>query len=300
MFCLNLLSYRLFILYFCIFSYTCSSDYIIIISDVDEIPSLEQVEALPGELEEKNVVSLPMVVSYQYVNLLDRGGKAFWRKAKALQSDYRSFSVRLDSAPSVGGSPGQHFRYLAHQVPQLAQKHRDFAHAELDVPEPIIAEIYSIANEYDVAPLPLIDHPGAGLLTSVGVSEMSAPAKFIAKSEPRLYKEEIKKELFVTRIAASHQISKLYAQKPDGIQFAGRENKSWAMVLSGLSFQVLAHLGFMTIWRAVRRIILNRRPLPRQRLVHFLRGVNLFGDWEIQKYSELGNLQVMCRSWTES
>lgn len=269
---------------------------IIMISDIDEIPSREQVSSLNSELETRKVVSLPMVVSYGYVNLVDRGGKAFWRKAKAFQSEYRSFSIRLDFAPSVTGPPGQHFRYLALRAPGLAQKHGDYAHEELDIAKPLLAEVLSLAAQFDVAPLPLVNQPGAGLLTDVHRKGMTGPAEFILKTEPNLVREVFHRQPFLTRIVASQRISNIYAHGASNFQSRCGEKKDWILAISSLFFQVAAHLGLTRFLAVLRRVVVVRRPFPGQRFIDFLRGVSIFGDWEIQKHDELENATVMYRA----
>ena len=264
---------------------------IILISDIDEVPSRAQVVQLPSVVEPSGKATLPMVTSYRRANWLADGGRPRWRKAKAFTAESFDPALRFRRAPLVTAQPGQHFRYLGFSSERAVLKHQSFAHREFDVPRELQAEAWRLADSYLLANVPSIGHRGAGLLIASGRKSLSDPARFLVHSRPDLFEARDSIAPVRERLVASLVVSRLFAARN------GKDTRRWpttslTQFMVALLAQLGSFIGLRVLFRVIRRLVQGSPSRPGGRtLVDAMRGVNLFGDWKVSS-TELRAFQV--------
>lgn len=268
-------------------------DSVILISDIDEIPSRAQVTQVRNGLGPSGKATLPMVTSYRRANWLADAGRASWKKAKAFTAKGYDPALRFRQAPLVDAQPGQHFRYLGFSLERAILKHQSFAHHELDKPRDLQAEAWGLADSYLLANVPSIGFRGAGLLVVSDKDSLSGPAQFLIHSRPDLLGTPTANAPFRRRMVASLLVSRLFAPPKSGSIRRWRTTSLTPFVIAILA-QVGAFMGLGALLRVMRRVfggIRATRPSGRTSL-DLIRGVNHFGDWGISS-KELSTFQVV-------
>lgn len=138
-------------------------DAVVILSDLDEIPSLEQMRGL-AENNRMGPRTIPMQMSYRRANWVVSQFPT-WRKAKVFSAKKYQTGLRLKAFPPIFGTPGVHFSYLGMDARDIAKKYSEFAHAEYDNPELSSDFLVNLSDTYAISHLGHFFKYGAGLLS---------------------------------------------------------------------------------------------------------------------------------------
>jgi Glycosyltransferase family 17 len=135
-----------------------------ILSDLDEIPSREQVKRFL-ELSGSYHFSTPTTYRYANWHLVDE--HATWKLGVMGNSEIseRKNGGRLDKLPTLDALDcGLHFSYLNHDSIGMEKKLRSFAHQELAFPEMYSSNLLQFSNAYQIDHLGRFNRKGNGLL----------------------------------------------------------------------------------------------------------------------------------------
>lgn len=123
-------------------NYVKDSD-LVLISDLDEIPSREAIKILDASIEENDMISLSMLFHYYYMNCQNTGFERFWNGTVAVRGkgfklsspqNFRDLRNHLQHLPNAG----YHFSFLG-GVEKIRTKIQSFAHTEFNRPD-IVSE----------------------------------------------------------------------------------------------------------------------------------------------------------------
>lgn len=194
--------------------YTNFPDTFFILSDVDEIPSLNQVR-----------FSLEMKENFHFVT------PTVYRKANwALVDSHRYWSRGVmghtsKPLPPNGGrfSPmpvidleenGIHLSYVRTNSSKIVSKLESFAHTELDIDYLKSKELLDFSDNFLVDHLGRFDNPGFGLLKSIQQSELSTIQNRLLELNEKLFDFRKIKHKLPARIFASMVITFLIKFRP--------------------------------------------------------------------------------------
>ena len=145
-------------------------DFAILFSDIDEVPSQEQIKSAVRMLKKHDLVSFPLTVSYRYPNWVSREK---WRKAKLFLGMKSRPGIRYLPGRPAKGEPGLHFRYLGFGAHEIARKHAMFSHQELDISELGSTEILEACDDFHISNLPRFQFGECGLLQPRGKESLT-------------------------------------------------------------------------------------------------------------------------------
>lgn len=141
------------------------------LSDLDEIPSLEQVSTW-SESQLDQPLTVPMKMAYRRGNWR-LGPKLGWTKAKVLPASMYRANLRLSRLPATRGAEGLHLSYLNATTERLLRKLEDFAHEEFDLQLFANHELLSIADKFGLDHLGRFVSRTGGLLHNEGLDELN-------------------------------------------------------------------------------------------------------------------------------
>jgi hypothetical protein len=255
-------------------------DEILLLSDIDELPSREQLEGAVAIASAGKIVTAPLRTSYRFVNWVARDD---WRNAKVFRADRARPGLRFLPGHSVPGEKGVHLRYMGYGNQRLAFKHGSFAHGELDGPQFSAPELLRWCDFLALSQLPRFERGDRGTLECLAPSELNSVQKSFYSSRPeslRLY-EPI--HSLLRREVAYFWICQ-WARRPSSEPL----DRLMANALSGWSRHVFLAIGAILFQRtgipklsrvAGRLLSWPFSPsVPGRKLIHILRGVYGFGD----------------------
>lgn len=157
-------------------------DDLIVLSDIDEIPSIDQLAFANGLNPSKRILSLPLVVSHRRVNWKS---SEYWGAAKAFIGRNASPGIRFYPAKRGLGVAGAHLKYMGFRQPEIRRKHADFAHDEFDSVIGTSPEVVEICDAYRLAYPPRLGGTGRiGLLTVLENEGLGPVEKAYANFRP--------------------------------------------------------------------------------------------------------------------
>ena len=156
--------------------YVCENhrDDIVLFSDVDEIPSKEQVRTLIELGDSLRIRSVPTQVCLRKANWIEywpNQWKGKW--GNGLLGKYWVPRIRRGKYPFVGGEPGVHLSYVGMDSSDVRKKYRSFSHGELDREELSSESFLSFADDFHISHIGRALEPGAGLLTVVEPEDLT-------------------------------------------------------------------------------------------------------------------------------
>ena len=163
----------------------------IIFTDVDEIPSREQVLAIRDLIHEQDFLTYGINMSqyYKYVNW--RLGGAFEKSnaAKTFIASSPPDPTLLRALNAFNDVPGEgaHLSYLGMNSKDVSKKFDDFSHSELSGQERIELFISWMQNNYGIDHIGRYFFEGNGLLRILNATELPGPSRFFMKMHPELY-----------------------------------------------------------------------------------------------------------------
>jgi hypothetical protein len=224
----------------------------IVFTDLDEIPSLEQMRLisqldLDGSLQ---IFSIPMHTYYRYANWQLVGKNENSYVAKTFNSSFTPFfDMRFSNKfPKLLGK-GSHLSYLAMTAEQITNKFEAFSHSELSGFRDLEDFFTRISDFYFIDHIGRFDDKGRGLIRVLNENQVNDICEYLAKTDSKFFRGGITPPTF-KRLMASAVVTYLRkkkdAQKNLFHKFVDKsveKNKEHIGTFSGLV--ILIHAFFM-------------------------------------------------------
>jgi hypothetical protein len=189
----------------------------ILFCDVDEIPSINQV--LEVKELTRGVFSIPMKMTYIFVNGVVRRSEKAWSYAKAISSD-ALLNANLDlgrvremNVTELNSTNwGCHLSYFLHGGEEIDRKFKSFSHNEYDFKAANNLKLMEIASKYAISPLGNFREKGYGLLKVEDQSKFNDVQLFAAGQFPNSIKKS-SPAIQIIRMYYSHQITRYQKSK---------------------------------------------------------------------------------------
>jgi hypothetical protein len=164
----------------------------VIFSDLDEIPSLEQMKViskldLDGSVE---TFSIPMQTYYRYANWHLVGPGETWNAAKTFNSSFapavseiRSFN-KFINLPEIGS----HLSYLAMTAQEITNKFESFSHSELSGFGNIEDIITGISDFYFVDHIGRFNSEGRGLIQVLNENQIHDVCEYLVRLDAKFFR----------------------------------------------------------------------------------------------------------------
>lgn len=183
-----------------------SPEDLIIISDVDELPSPEQIEEA---CKLKGIHTLRTPLYHRKANWLSLQGKK-WATAKL--GPIKEFSdlnlLRYAQRPTITKYPGMHLSYMSKKDADIGAKAMNSAHSEHSQNLEFMNSAVLWANEFRLEHLPRFDRMHQGLLKVQSESEISNFQKAFLQQNPEFFDFSKVQYSKLHRIKASYLLHK--------------------------------------------------------------------------------------------
>jgi hypothetical protein len=177
-----------------------AKDDIILFCDLDEIPSISQVESCLQISDQP--VNLKMVCFYRRANWLVKGPSEEWRKAKAFRSSAGRDGIRYLIFQDSEGNIGTHMSYLGMTPTQIQRKYSDFSHIELDDQNTSSQFLLDFCDEFG------LNHTGWSSSEGFGLLKLSTIA---SQDNFQHYLYSTRRDFFASRKFAGNIFTRLIA-----------------------------------------------------------------------------------------
>lgn len=185
----------------------------IIFTDIDEVPSHEQLLWAEKNLGPKNHFTLPMTFAFRYANwLLEPTGQDY-RPGVVFRGTAFQPNIRGGRFPPARGEKGAHLSYVGFTAEQIREKFSSFEHTELDLEHLYQDRVLEFSNQWGIDHIGRPGQPGLGLLRGAPGSQMNSVLKSAIDMFPN-WQREFPQQSLVRRIAASSSLS-LYRSTGD-------------------------------------------------------------------------------------
>jgi len=189
-------------------NYLCEnfSNSFFILSDLDEIPSIDQVLKMQ---KEGGIFHFKTPTSYRRANWLLMDSHKDWKRG--VMGEVSSLSLypnggRFASLPELQAQSGAHFSYFASDHNSILQKYRAFAHEELNNDYLGDQHLLNFCNKYRIDHLGRCRNEGFGVFKIASVGENSVIDRICAKF-PDQFDSGLQAPLFLSRLYASIWLS---------------------------------------------------------------------------------------------
>jgi len=186
----------------------------IIFADLDEIPSLEQIQIIQKLDLDRNLetYSIPMQVYYRYANwhLVGPGEQNY---AKTFNSSFAPTVSEIRTSNKFSNLPGKgsHLSYLAMPPLQITNKFESFSHSELSGFGQIENFLIGISDFYFVDHIGRFDADGRGLIYVLNENQVHDVCEYLVRMDSKFFRGGITPPTF-KRLMASAVIT--YLRKP--------------------------------------------------------------------------------------
>ena len=158
---------------------------LILFSDVDEIPSLDQVERLGNGAPLTEIFSVPTQVCLRRANWVEYfpeqwGGK--W--GNALSGELWVPRIRRGRYRFATGEAGAHFSYVGMDASAIRGKYQAFSHGELDRDDLASEEFLGFCDHFHISHLGRALERGAGLLSVAREDQLTDIQQAVARLKP--------------------------------------------------------------------------------------------------------------------
>ena len=257
-------------------------DHPIILADIDEIPSREQIQSGVQLAQTHDVVDVPLDVYYRYANLRARER---WRDTKMFLGSRAQPGIRFLWGKQARGERGAHFRYLGYNLASIQQKYQNFAHSEYEADSRTLEAVLDFADVHLLSHVPRFHVGDFGLLSTVSRREATAVQIAVQDFFSNSWLDNRTVSSRINRTLASFWMNKwLVNPSKEEVplsEFVHNRLKLvnplryWALLV------VCFHLvGVAKSMRLLGRIWASQRQkIPGRTLVHRLRGVYRHGDF---------------------
>ncbi len=166
----------------------------IIFGDIDEFPSLNQVEMVRSLLTAKDssVYGLDMPTFYRYVNWFVQGvGERMNASKTFVGSNPPALDLLrvIDHFKDIEGI-GAHLSYLGMSADKRSKKFSDFSHSEFSGHERIEHFVDGLQDFYAIDHIGRFFFEGNGLLKVLPLEELPNPCSFLTKLNVRFFKND--------------------------------------------------------------------------------------------------------------
>lgn len=185
-------------------------DGVIIFTDIDEVPSLEQLAWAEKNLDPAEVRTLPMQFAFRFANWLLRPVTQDYRPGVILGGQGFRPLLRNSDLPPVPGEKGAHLSYVGFGAEQLKEKFSSFSHTELDVKHLYQNSVLDFANEWGIDHIGRPGQTGFGLLAPATPELMNSVLLGAIEMFPT-WGREFPRKNFLRRLVASSALSSFRA-----------------------------------------------------------------------------------------
>lgn len=178
-----------------------------IFSDLDEIPSCDQVQKF---LDCDTYMKFSCLTYFRRANYRMEGRRRNWNRGVFGITNLPRIEQggRFSKLPLVSSSsPGGHFSYLDHQEDSISKKLESFAHQELNFESLKSKEFMDYCDKYSLSHIGGARHSGFGLLTKLRFLELTSIQKSLHSFETKFFDFEYCKSGNASRFAASIIVS---------------------------------------------------------------------------------------------
>jgi hypothetical protein len=158
---------------------------LVLFSDVDEIPSREQVVALREQGSRLQIMSIPTQVCLRKANWIEYQPEQWWGKwGNGLLGKHWVPRLRRLQHPHVEGEAGAHLSYVGMDASAVRGKYQAFSHGELDRDDLASDAFLSFTDSFHISHLGRALEPGAGLLTVAHEDELTEVQRAVQEMKP--------------------------------------------------------------------------------------------------------------------
>ena len=226
----------------------------IIFSDIDEIPSIEQIKWAEKNLGPDEVASLPMRFSFRYANWLLEPVNQRYHPAVILNASAFRPEVRDNGTLLVPGEPGGHLSYVGFDEAQLKEKLSSFEHIELDLTHLYQSSVIDFSDTWGIDHLGRPGQPGFGLLSPAKPWQLNSVLRTAIDFNPKWYRLFPSKPL-IRRLVASSALSSYRASGDSAyLQDVEKPYLSWRFLRHLVSLSVHTAIRLTKSGKAVKRL----------------------------------------------
>jgi hypothetical protein len=203
-------------------------DAVIIFTDIDEVPSHEQLEWADTHLGPDDIAALPMTFVFRFANWLLEPVKQIYQPGVVLRGTAFQPNIRDAGFPPVKGAKGAHLSYVGFTAEQVKEKFSSFEHTELDVAHLYDNQVLDFANAWGIDHIGRPGQPGFGLLKGASDAELNPVLRAAIDQFPSWQKDFPQKPL-LRRLVASSALSSFrtsgnadYLKDPDAAALSVR------------------------------------------------------------------------------
>ena len=158
---------------------------LVLFSDVDEFPSIDQVRTLIRKGDSLGIMSIPTQVCLRKANWVEYQPHQWWGKwGNGLIGKHWVPRLRRLQHPLVVGEPGAHLSYVGMSPAAVRGKYQAFSHGELDRDDVASEEFLRFADHFHISHLGRALEPGAGLLTVAREDQLSDVQRAVYDVKP--------------------------------------------------------------------------------------------------------------------
>ena len=224
---------------------------VILFSDLDEIPSVDQVAMLSSPGFDLRIVSIPTQVCLRMANWVEYQPDEWQGKwGNGLIGKFWTPRIRRGQYPLAPGQPGVHLSYVGMDAPDVRQKYRAFSHGELDRDDTASVELLRFADFFHISHLGRAFDRGAGLLTVVQQDDFCDVQAKAFELHPEWFGLMPVHQSKVRRLVASWLLfRKMKGTLREPLEDANASYYSWAWLRHALSY------GFVWVaWKSANRL----------------------------------------------
>ena len=182
----------------------------IIFSDIDEVPSLDQIRWAEKNLEPHRIGALPMRFSFRFANWFLKPVSQKYNPAVILKSSAFRPDIREQGEFLVPGEEGAHLSYVGFDETQLKEKLSSFEHIELDLSHLYQSSVIDFSNKWGIDHLGRPGQPGFGLLAPAKASQLNDVLSSAIGHFPQ-WNRDFPSRPLVRRLVASSALSQYRA-----------------------------------------------------------------------------------------
>lgn len=146
----------------------------IIFTDIDEVPSHEQLRWAQNNLSRNDIYSLPMQFVLRFSNWLLEPVHQKYQPGVVLKASAFRPNIRDAGFPPVKGEKGAHLSYVGFSAEQVKEKFSSFEHVELDLEHFYQGNVLDFSNKWGIDHIGRPGQPGFGLLREAKGADMNS------------------------------------------------------------------------------------------------------------------------------
>jgi hypothetical protein len=218
-------------------------DAVIIFTDIDEVPSHEQLEWAEANLGPQDIASIPMTFVFRYANWLLEPVTQKYQPGVVFRGAAFQPNIRDAGFPPVEGAKGAHLSYVGFTAEQVKEKFSSFEHTELDVAHLYDTQVLEFADEWGIDHIGRPGQPGFGLLRGAS-RDRSNPVLTAAIEQFPQWENPFPDKPLMRRLVASSALS--------SFRTSGKEAYLSDPASSVVSWRFLRHLVSIAIHTTIR------------------------------------------------